>query len=39
LKNYKAPGEHTITGELIKGGGRMLCRKIHALMDTVWKEE
>jgi len=35
LKNNKAPGVGSITRELIKGGGRMLCRKIHTLMESV----
>jgi hypothetical protein len=29
----------TITAALVKGGGRMLWRKIDILMETVWKEE
>jgi hypothetical protein len=32
LKNSRAPGEDSITAELVKGGGRMLWRKIHILM-------
>jgi hypothetical protein len=39
LKNNKAPGEDSITGGLITGGGMMLCRKIHKLMESVCKEE
>jgi hypothetical protein len=33
------PGEDSITAELVKGGGRMLWRKIHILMERVWKGE
>jgi hypothetical protein len=39
LKNNRAPGGDSITAELVKGGGRILCRKIHVLMERLWKEE
>jgi hypothetical protein len=39
LKNNRAPDEDSIRAEFLTGGGRMLWRKIHILMERVWKEE
>jgi sorting nexin-29 len=39
LKNNRVPGEDSITAELVKGGGTIMWRKIHILMERVWKEE
>jgi sorting nexin-29 len=39
LKNNRAPGENSITAELVKDEGRMLWRKVHILMQRMWKEE
>jgi hypothetical protein len=37
--NNRTQGEDSITAQLLKGGGRMLQRKIQIMMDTVWKKE
>jgi hypothetical protein len=39
LYNNRAPAEDSITAKLVIGGGRMLQRKMHILMERVWKEE
>jgi hypothetical protein len=37
--NNRAPGEDTITSELIKYGGRRLWNRIHQLIKTIWETE
>jgi hypothetical protein len=39
LKNNRAPGEDSITAELVKSSSRMPWRKIHILKERVWTEE
>jgi hypothetical protein len=39
LKNNRAPGEHSITSELIKYGGRKLLNRTHQLIKTIWEKE
>jgi sorting nexin-29 len=39
LKNYRAPGEDSITSELVKYGGRKLWNRIHQLIKTIWETE
>jgi hypothetical protein len=39
LKNYRAPGEDSITLELIKYGGRKLWNRIHQLIKTICETE
>ena len=39
LKPIKAAGSDSIPTELIKQGGIGLKRKIHKLIEKVWKEE
>jgi hypothetical protein len=38
LKNYRAPGEDSITSELIKYGGRKLWNRIHQLIKKYGKQ-
>jgi hypothetical protein len=39
LKNNRELDEDSITAELIKGGGRMLRKKIHVCTDAASVEE
>jgi hypothetical protein len=39
LKNYRAPGEDSITSELVKYGGRKLWNRIHQLIKTILETE
>jgi len=39
LNNNRAPGEDSITSELIKYGGRKLWNRIHQLIKTIWETE
>jgi hypothetical protein len=39
LKNKREPGEDSITAEFIKGGCRMMWRKIHLCTDAECVEE
>jgi hypothetical protein len=39
LKNNRAPGEGSITSELIKYGGGKLWNRIHQLIKTIWETE
>ena len=39
LRNNRAPGEDSVTSELIKYGGRKLWNRIHQLIQTVRKTE
>jgi hypothetical protein len=36
LKHNRAPGENSITSELIKYGGRKLWDRIHQLIKIIW---
>jgi len=38
-KNNTAPGEDSITSELIKYGGRKLWNRIHQLIKIIWETE
>ncbi len=39
LKNYKAPGEDGVAGELLKTGGEVLWRHIYDLILKIWRDE
>ena len=39
LKNNRAPGQHSITSELTKYGGRKLWNIIHQPITTIWVTE
>jgi hypothetical protein len=39
LKNNTAPGEFSITSELIKYGGRKLWSRVHQLIKIIWEKE
>jgi len=39
LKNNRAPGEDSVTSELVKYGGRKLWNRIHQLIKTIWETE
>jgi hypothetical protein len=39
LKNNRAPGEDSVTSELMKYGGRKLWNRIHQLITTIWETE
>ena len=38
LKNNKSPGNDEITGEMIKGGGEIVAKELHKIINEVWKE-
>jgi hypothetical protein len=38
LKKNRAPGEDSITSELIKYGGRKLWNRIHKLIKIMWEK-
>jgi len=37
LKNNRAPGEDSVTSELIKYAGRKLWNRIHQLVKIIWE--
>jgi hypothetical protein len=39
LKRYKSPGSDQIPAELIEAGGKILCPKIHKLVNSIWRME
>ena len=39
LKNNKAPGDDSITAEMLKLGGNIIVRCLHELVTHIWKEE
>jgi hypothetical protein len=39
LKRYKSPGSDQIPEELIQAGGKILCSKIHKLINSIWNQE
>jgi hypothetical protein len=39
LKTHKATGLDNISAELVKQGGIELKRRIHKLIEEIWKEE
>jgi len=39
LKNYKAPGEDGIQGEVLKNLDELTINKIHSVIQSVWHEE
>jgi hypothetical protein len=39
VKNNRAPGEDSVTAELIKCGGRKLWIRIYQLIKRVWETE
>ncbi|CAF1470293.1 unnamed protein product [Adineta ricciae] len=39
LRNGKAPGADHVTAEAIKAGGNVLLRRLHALLQTIWRTE
>lgn len=39
MKNHKAPGDDSLSGELFKAGGRKLALAMHKLIVRFWSEE
>ena len=38
LKGHKSPGIDQIRADLIKAGGRKICREIHKLIVSIWNK-
>ncbi|PNF41580.1 hypothetical protein B7P43_G12088 [Cryptotermes secundus] len=39
LKRYISPGSDQILAKLIQAGGKILCSKIHKLINSIWNKE
>jgi hypothetical protein len=39
LKRYKSPGSDQSLAEMIQAGGKVLCSKIHILINSIWNKE
>jgi hypothetical protein len=39
LKRHKSPDVDQIPAKLTRAGGRMICSKIHKLINSIWNKE